>query len=112
MDALPLEVTPADVKKRMDAGERLMLLDCREQHEHAICNIAGARLIPMNSVPAQLQAIEAVADEAPVIVYCHHGMRSLSVVNWLRQQGVSACQSMSGGIDRWSLEIDPAVPRY
>ncbi len=112
MAELPFEITPVEVKKALDEGQRLMLLDCREAQEHAICRIDGARLIPMNSVPANLQSLEAMADEALIVVYCHHGMRSLSVVSWLRRQGVESCQSMAGGIDRWSLEIDPSVPRY
>jgi rhodanese-related sulfurtransferase len=45
-------------------------------------------------------------------VLCHHGMRSLNVVVWLRKQGIEACQSMSGGIDRWAVQVDPALPRY
>ena len=112
MPDLPLETTPAEVKSALDSGARLVLLDCREPEEFAICNIEGARLIPMNSIPQNLQSVEAIADEALVVVYCHHGMRSLSVVNWLRHQGVEQCQSMAGGIDRWSYEIDPNVPRY
>ena len=51
-------------------------------------------------------------EENPIVVLCHHGMRSLQVVGWLREQGVENCTSMAGGIDRWSLEIDPKVPRY
>lgn len=90
----------------------MVLVDVREPMEHQICSIGGAHLIPMNTVPAQVQSIEAAADEALVVVFCHHGVRSLSVVNWLRQQGVENCQSMAGGIDRWSAEIDPGVPRY
>jgi rhodanese-related sulfurtransferase len=66
----------------------------------------------MGSVPASLQALEAKSDHSILVVVCHHGVRSLNVVNWLRKQGVDACQSMQGGIDRWSLEIDPTVPRY
>jgi rhodanese-related sulfurtransferase len=66
----------------------------------------------MNTVPQHLQHLETLADEAPLIVFCHHGVRSLTVVNWLREQGVSNCASMSGGIERWSLSIDPGVPRY
>lgn len=108
----PFEVTPLDVKRRMDAGERLILIDVREPVEHQQASIAGADLIPMRTVPAELQTIEGLADEAPVIVFCHHGVRSLQVVNWLREQGVINCQSMAGGIDRWSLEIDASVPRY
>jgi rhodanese-related sulfurtransferase len=109
---LPLEVSASDVKKRLDAGESLHLIDCREPAEHATASIAGAELIPMNTTPQRLQHIEDLADENPVIVFCHHGMRSLMVVNWLREKGVANCASMSGGIDRWSMEIDPSVPRY
>jgi len=107
-----MEITPADVKGRLDAGEPMHLIDVREVHEHAICSIDGAELIPMNTVPQQLQHLETLADEAPLIVFCHHGVRSLMVVNWLREQGIAECSSMSGGIDQWSLSIDRAVPRY
>lgn len=111
--SLPLEITATDVKTRLDAGEKIVLIDVREPFEHAICSIAAAELIPMNSVPARLQDIEAKSDAAErVVVLCHHGMRSLNVVNWLRGQGIENCQSMSGGIDAWSLGVDRAVPRY
>ncbi len=110
--SLPFEITPKEVKALVDGGSRVVLLDVREPHEHAICSIDGAHLVPMNTVPARVQSIEAAADEALVVVFCHHGVRSLSVVSWLRQQGVENCQSMSGGIEMWSLEIDAGVPRY
>jgi len=110
--ALALETTPQDVKRRLDAGERLTLIDVRELAEFQTARIAGAELIPMRTVPVQLQRLEAAADDSTLVVFCHHGVRSLNVVNWLREQGVASCQSMAGGIDRWSIEIDPAVPRY
>ena len=72
--------------------------------------IEGSELIPMRSVPQSLDSL--AAEEAPLIVFCHHGMRSLQVVSWLREQGIERSSSMEGGIDRWSLEIDPTVPRY
>ena len=96
----------------LDAGQAVALIDVREPGEHATCSIQSAELIPMNTVPARLAFLDGLADEKLVVVLCHHGMRSLSVVNWLRQQGVENCQSMAGGIDRWSTEIDPAVARY
>jgi len=111
-EALPLEITPQDVKRRVEAGERLTLVDVREPPEFQTARIAGAQLIPMRSIPAELQRLEAAADDATLVVFCHHGVRSLNVVNWLREQGVASCQSMAGGIDRWSLEIDPSIPRY
>ena len=100
------------MKRRLDAGERLTLIDVREPVEFQAARIAGAELIPMRTVPAQLQRLEAAADDSTLVIFCHHGVRSLNVVNWLREQGVASCQSMVGGIDRWSLEIDPAIPRY
>ena len=110
--AFPLEISPAEVQQRIDAGEKLYLIDVREPHEYALAKIEGSTLIPMRAIPAELQTLEARADEAPLMVYCHHGVRSLNVVNWLRNQGVEACQSISGGIDLWSLTVDSSVPRY
>src|ERR1700722_8347149 len=107
-----MEISALEVKQRLDAGEKLHLIDVREPHEFAVARIEGSELIPMRQVPVELQTLEARADEAPLIVFCHHGVRSLNVVNWLRQQGVEACQSMTGGIDAWSLGIDSSVPRY
>jgi len=112
MSAPPLEVDPQDVKRRLASGEKLHLIDVREPHEFALAEIEGATLIPMRSVPGELQDLEARSDEGTLIVYCHHGVRSLNVVHWLREQGIEACQSMAGGIDAWSLSIDPSVPRY
>jgi rhodanese-related sulfurtransferase len=109
---MDFEIAPAEVKRRMDAGEKLYLIDVREPYEFKLARIEGSELIPMRQVPAELQILEARADEAPLVVFCHHGVRSLNVVNWLRQQGLEACQSMAGGIDAWSVAIDPSVPRY
>jgi len=112
MGVMHFEVDPQEVKRRLASGERLHLIDVREPHEFAQAKIEGAALIPMRAVPGELQDLEARADEGTLIVYCHHGIRSLSVVHWLREQGVENCQSMSGGIEAWSLAVDPGVPRY
>jgi rhodanese-related sulfurtransferase len=104
-----LEITPAELKKRLDAGEKLLLIDVREPWEYQVCRIEGARLIPMRTVPASLQSLDV---EEPVICYCHHGMRSLDVAVWLQKQGVESARSLVGGIEKWSAEIDPKVPRY
>jgi rhodanese-related sulfurtransferase len=110
MPEIPLEVSPSDVKARIDAGEAVRLIDVREVQEHQLTRIEGAELIPMNSIPQNLQDLD---DDGPaLIVFCHHGVRSLSVVDWLRRQGIENCQSMAGGIDLWSLTVDAAVPRY
>ena len=107
---VPLEVTPRDVKERLDRGEKLRLVDVREPHEFQQAHIAGAELIPMRTIPQALPALEA--EESPLVVFCHHGMRSLQVVSWLREQGIDSCSSLEGGIDRWSREVDSSVARY
>jgi len=104
-----LEITPADTQRRLDRGEKLLLVDVREPWEFEICRIEGAKHIPMGLIPANLQALDT---DDEVICYCHHGMRSLDVAVWLRGQGVGRAKSLAGGIERWSLEIDPRVPRY
>jgi rhodanese-related sulfurtransferase len=109
---LPIEASPEDIQRRIDAGESLVLIDVREPEEFAITRIEGATLIPMRDIPASLQQLEAKADETTLIVFCHHGVRSLNVAQWLREQGVATCQSMAGGIDAWSALVDPSVPRY
>jgi len=104
-----LEITPADVKARLDRDEILVLIDVREPWEHQVCKIEGAKLIPLGSLAASLQTLPDV-DE--VICYCHHGMRSLDAASWLRFQGIEKAKSLAGGIERWSLEVDPNIPRY
>lgn len=107
-----MEVTPEEVKRRLDAGESLALIDVREPFEHAVARLEGAELIPMQTVPERLAELQEKAAHAPLIVLCHHGVRSLNVVHWLRRQGIENCWSMAGGIDFWSVSVDPAVPRY
>jgi rhodanese-related sulfurtransferase len=107
---LPLETDCQSVKKLLDAGGGLVI-DCREPSEHATAQIAGAKLIPMSEIADRLAEIEPYR-EGPIAVHCHHGGRSLRVTRWLREQGFSQAQSMAGGIDLWSQEIDPSVPRY
>ena len=111
-ETAPLEITPHEVKSRLDRGEKIALIDVREPAEHAVARIDGSQLIPMRTVPGALQSLEARAEDETLIVFCHHGVRSLNVVHWLREQGIHACQSMAGGIDAWSLHIDRSVPRY
>jgi rhodanese-related sulfurtransferase len=104
-----LEITPADVKARLDRGEKLFLVDVRESWEYEVCRIEGAQLVPLSTLAAN---VNTLPDSEEVICYCHHGMRSLDAAAWLRFQGVVKAKSLAGGIERWSLEIDPSVPRY
>jgi adenylyltransferase/sulfurtransferase len=109
---LPLEITAREAKAAIDSGRPMVLVDCREPGEHALTRIDGADLIPMGTVPSRLGELEARADQSTLVVYCHHGVRSLNLVRWLRDRGVANCQSMAGGIDAWSIEVDPTVARY
>jgi rhodanese-related sulfurtransferase len=108
---LPLEIDVLSVKQLLDSGEPLLLLDVREPHEYATAKIEGATLIPMREIPARVAELEPYKT-GRVIVHCHHGGRSQRVMNYLRQQGFTSVQNMTGGIDDWSLQVDPGVPRY
>lgn len=112
MEGAPLEVSPHEVRQRLEAGEEVRLIDIREPHEHAICRIDGAELIPMRSIPGALAALKERTTGGTLVFYCHHGVRSLRVVSWLRQQGLACCQSMQGGIDLWAVSVDAGVQRY
>jgi len=105
---MDFEIQPEEVKN-LQAGD-FTLLDCREPWEHQTARIEGALLMPMNEIPAR--AHQELDPDAHVVVYCHHGVRSLNVTNWLRQQGFERVQSMRGGIDAWSREVDSKVPVY
>jgi rhodanese-related sulfurtransferase len=104
------EVTVEEVKAKLDAREAFTLLDVREPWEIETANIAGAKLMPMGDVPSR--AHQELDPEDHVIVICHHGVRSMNVTAWLRQQGFEKAQSMRGGIDAWSRLVDPKVPVY
>jgi rhodanese-related sulfurtransferase len=107
---MDLEITIDQLKALLATEHPPLLLDVRESWEYATAHIEPSTLIPMNDIPAR--AHQELDEEAHLLVLCHHGMRSLSVASWLRQQGFDKAQSVSGGIDAWSRTIDPAVPRY
>jgi rhodanese-related sulfurtransferase len=104
------EITPEDVKSKLDAQESFLLLDVREPWEFETAKISGAKLMPMGDVPSR--AHQELDPEGHIVVLCHHGVRSMSVTVWLRQQGFENVQSMRGGIDAWSRQVDPNVPMY
>ena len=103
------EITPQELSQLKERNEELILLDVREPWERQTASIAPSMHIAYGEIPARMQELDP---EEHIVVYCHHGARSLSVTDWLRKQGYEKVQSMSGGIERWSLEIDPGVPRY
>ncbi len=104
-----IEITPREVKSMMDRGEKFLFVDVREKWEFEALWIEGAVLVPMGEIPTNLAKLEQ-ADS--IVLFCHHGIRSLDAAAWLRSQGITGAKSMAGGIDRWSAEIDSKVPRY
>jgi rhodanese-related sulfurtransferase len=104
-----IQIEPRDVKQRLDRGDKFLFVDVREPWEHQTTKIEGATLIPLGQIPGSLAEFEKAAD---VVLFCHHGMRSLDAAAWLRSQGIAGARSMNGGIERWSVEIDSQVPRY
>jgi rhodanese-related sulfurtransferase len=107
---LDLEVVPQDLRSMLIGQEQTLLLDVREPWETSISNFPGAVSMPMGEVPSR--AHQELDPDERIVVICHHGVRSLSVANWLRNQGFELAQSLRGGIDAWSREVDPAVARY
>jgi rhodanese-related sulfurtransferase len=106
---LPLEISVQELKRRLDEGAPGVVIDVREPWETDICRIAGARLMPLSEFAAHLPTL---APAEPLYIYCHHGGRSFQAATWLRGNGFSKAQSVRGGIDAWSRDIDPSVPRY
>ena len=106
----PIEISVTEAKQRLDSDD-IVLVDCREQSEYDHCRIDGAVLIPMNEIPEKLDMLEPHRDKQ-IVIHCHLGGRSMKVTQYLRAQGFDKVQNMAGGIDAWSVEVDPEVERY
>jgi adenylyltransferase/sulfurtransferase len=104
-------ISAAELAARRTRGERLLLLDVREDYERAIATIDGAAWIPLGELEARAEELRAWRD-APIVVHCHHGMRSASACGLLAERGFRRLENLTGGIDAWSLTVDPDVPRY
>ena len=108
---IEIDVQATSQLLQQHSNEDFLLLDCREPDEHETCRIEGSKLIPMRSIPDRLAELESWKDR-PLVVHCHHGSRSMRVVQFLRENGFPQAQNMAGGIDVWSQQIDGGVPRY
>jgi rhodanese-related sulfurtransferase len=104
------EIAAKELHERLRRGDAIRLIDCREPWENEHVRLADSTLIPMNETPGRLDDLRAM--QGQLVVYCHHGIRSMHVVNWLHAQGLTEALSLAGGIDAWSLEVDPELPRY
>ena len=103
------EITPAELKAKMDRGDGFVLVDVREPEEYAIARIDGSRLMPRATLPERLHEL-STADE--IVVHCKSGVRSGMAVDFLKQAGYRRVKNLTGGILRWSDDVDPAVPKY
>jgi rhodanese-related sulfurtransferase len=105
------QLAPRDLAAwRADAArEAPVVVDVREPWEYAHCHIEGSKLVPLQTIPANLDAVPRDRD---VVLVCHHGNRSQRVAQWLEQQGYTRLFNLAGGVARWADEVDPAMPRY
>jgi rhodanese-related sulfurtransferase len=95
----------------------MTLLDVREPRERALCAIAAPPTavdlhVPMRQVPAHFEELQEAAARGPLVIYCHHGVRSMAVAEWLVERGLAGILNLRGGIDAWSTEVEPSVRRY
>lgn len=104
-------MTPAELSSALQSPNPPRLLDVRQPEEHAFVSLPDSTLIPLGELPARVEEIAEWKDEE-VVVYCHHGIRSAQAVGLLRSIGFTKVHNLSGGIDRWTEEVNPACPRY
>lgn len=102
------EITVEDLKRRLDAGDDVQVIDVREPHEYQIANIKGA-LIPLNDLPKRMDEIDR---DRETVVHCRSGSRSARAVEFLQQQGFTKTSNLAGGILAWADKIDPTMTKY
>jgi rhodanese-related sulfurtransferase len=108
---MPLQISPKELAGLLASPQPPKLLDVREPEEFALVNLPGAVLVPLGELALRHDEIAAWKDQL-VVVYCHHGIRSLNAIGQLRQFGFANLRNLAGGIDRWSTEVDAKAPRY
>ncbi|MYF97958.1 hypothetical protein F4212_02315 [Candidatus Poribacteria bacterium] len=103
------EISTQELKQKLDQNENMLLLDVREQYEYDIVHLEGAKLIPLNTLP---QHLDKFPTDQEIVVYCHHGQRSLYATAYLQKNGFTDTKNLTGGIDQWAIEIDTTLRRY
>lgn len=110
---MKLQIDPVELSTRLRSEDPPVLLDVREPEENAIVSLPHARLIPLSDLPLRLAELADLrAQSREIVVYCHHGIRSMHAITLLRNAGFVHLRNLRGGIDRWAAEIDPTLPRY
>jgi rhodanese-related sulfurtransferase len=105
------QISARDLAKHAANGHPVLLIDVRQPWEHQLATLPNSLLIPLNDIAQRSK--EVAADPLTlIVVYCHHGIRSLSAGTFLERLGYTNVHSLAGGIDAWSCEVDPMVPRY
>lgn len=104
-----VQLTPQQVQDGLQKQPAPLLLDVREEDEVRLCALPGSLHIPMNLIPLRHNELP---DDIPIIVYCHHGIRSLNVARYLAHVGFEHVANLQGGIDAWARQIDPTMARY
>lgn len=107
---MPKEITVKELKQRLDNNDPIVLVDCRERDEYEYCRIEGSVLIPLSEF--EKRAEKELNPDSEIVIHCHHGGRSLNACLYLEELGFENVANVVGGIEAWSLEIDPKVPRY
>jgi rhodanese-related sulfurtransferase len=107
---VPLEISVSEAKRLVDAGDKTVeVIDVREPFERDLCAIAGSTHIPMRQIP---EHVPTLPKDKHLLIYCHHGGRSMRVTQFLRAQGFTRVTNVAGGIDAWAQEIEPGMRRY
>lgn len=103
------EMTPEELRARLDRGQPVVLLDVREGWERALCELPNATHIPLEEIETRVDELDPREE---TVVYCHHGIRSAAVVDYLRHLGFASVRNLSGGLDEWARTVDPSMRRY
>jgi len=103
-----VEITPEELKERLERDD-VVLVDVREPHEWDICHIEGAKLIPLSEFTRRINELDSASE---IVLYCHHGQRSMRALRFLEKAGFRKLWNLKGGIDAWALSVDPDMPRY
>lgn len=105
----PEEVSPAELAALLESGEDVQLVDVRESWEAELACLPGAMILPLGRLP---ELTDALDPDRPVVVYCHHGIRSAQAAGYLESAGFDGVRHLAGGIDAWAEEVDPGMRRY